>query len=177
MKTLIVGLGNPGKKYEKTRHNVGFRVIDELEKIYDLSQNKVILLKPDNFMNNSGRAVKEYLNYEKIPVSNLIVIHDDIDLLFGDIRVSKDSSSAGHKGVQSIIDELKTKDFTRIRIGIRQEEKPAASFASRRARQNENLLAEFVLKNFSKIEERGLPEIIKKTVEEVTNQIKKELLP
>jgi peptidyl-tRNA hydrolase, PTH1 family len=155
MKTLIVGLGNPGKKYEKTRHNVGFRIIDELEKIYDLSQNKVILLKPDNFMNNSGRTVKEYLNYEKIPVSNLIVIHDDIDLPFETVKVSKDSSSAGHKGVQSIIDTIGTKDFTRIRIGI----KPTIE----RKQETEK----FVLENFSKTEEEKLPEIIKKVLDEV----------
>jgi len=161
MKTLIVGLGNPGKKYEKTRHNVGFRVIDELEKSFDFSstslginaQDKnIIFLKPDNFMNNSGNVVREYLAYEKIPTSNLIVIHDDIDLLFGDVRVSKDSSSAGHKGVQSIIDTLGTKDFTRIRIGIKQE--------TERKQETEK----FVLENFTKDEEKQLPEIIKKAV-------------
>lgn len=171
MKTLIVGLGNPGKKYEKTRHNIGFRVIDELESLDYARDKNIIFLKPDNFMNNSGRAVREYLNYHKISTSNLIVIHDDIDLPFETVRVSKDSSSAGHKGVQSIIDTMGTKDFTRVRIGIKQEEKPATSFASGRARQNENLLAEFVLENFSKIEEKGLPEIIKKAVEEISKII------
>jgi PTH1 family peptidyl-tRNA hydrolase len=168
MKKLIVGLGNPEKKYEKTRHNIGFRVVDELEKSFDVARDKnIIFLKPDSYMNNSGKVVREYLAYEKISPENLIVVHDDIDLLFGDIRVSTDSSSAGHKGVQSIIDELKTQNFTRVRIGIKQEEKPAASFANRRARQNENLLAKFVLENFSKNEERGLPEIIKKVLDEV----------
>ena len=144
---LIVGLGNPKKKYEKTRHNIGFRVIDSL----DFTQDKdVILLKPNTFMNKSGKAVQECLAYYKIPVSNLIVIHDDIDLLFGDIRVSKNSSSAGHKGVQSIIDELKTKDFTRVRIGI----KPNHEFDT----------TEFVLKKFTKQEEKELKGIIKKAV-------------
>jgi len=161
MKTLIVGLGNPEKKYEKTRHNIGFRIIDELEKIYDLSQDKVILLKPDSYMNNSGQVAREYLAYEKISPENLIVIHDDIDLLFGDIRVSKDSSSAGHKGVQSIIDELKTKNFCRIRIGIRQNN-------NQDTRSNNQDTAEFVLKNFSKDEEEKLPEIIKKVLSEVS---------
>ena len=152
MKTLIVGLGNPGKKYEKTRHNVGFRVIDELESLDCAQDENVILLKPDNYMNNSGRAVKEYLNYEKITVSNLIVIHDDIDLPFETVKVSKDSSSAGHKGVQSIIDTIGTKDFTRIRIGI----KPAMEKKQETER--------FVLENFTAFEEKALPEIIKKAI-------------
>jgi PTH1 family peptidyl-tRNA hydrolase len=161
---LIVGLGNPEKKYEKTRHNIGFRVIDELEKIYDLSQNKVILLKPDSYMNNSGKVVREYLAYEKISPEKLIVVHDDIDLLFGDVRVSTDSSSAGHKGVQSIIDELKTQNFCRIRIGIRQDTiTPPIGEAGKKQDTSE-----FVLKNFSKTEEEKLPEIIKKAVEETS---------
>ena len=151
MKTLIVGLGNPGKKYEKTRHNIGFRVVDEMETSFDAAQDKnLIFLKPDNFMNNSGRAVKKILKYSKLKTQNLIVVHDDVDLLFGDIRVSKDASSAGHKGVQSIIDTLGTKDFTRIRIGIRPSHKVDTE--------------KFVLQNFSKDEEKHLPEIIKKAV-------------
>ena len=150
MKILIVGLGNPGKKYEKTRHNIGFRVIDELEKqIFDFD---TFLLKPDNYMNNSGRAIKKYLTYNKISPKDLIVIHDDIDLPFETVKVSKDSSSAGHKGVQSIIDTLGTKDFTRIRIGIKQE--------TNRRQETEK----FVLEDFTKDEEKKLPEIIKKAV-------------
>jgi PTH1 family peptidyl-tRNA hydrolase len=150
MKILIVGLGNPGKKYEKTRHNIGFRVIDELEKqIFDFD---TFLLKPDNYMNNSGRAIKKYLTYNKISPKDLIVIHDDIDLPFETVKVSKDSSSAGHKGVQSIIDTLGTKDFTRIRIGI----KPTIE----RKQETEK----FVLENFTKDEEKQLSGIIKKAV-------------
>ena len=158
MKTLIVGLGNPEKKYTKTRHNIGFRVIDSL----DCARDKdIILLKPDTFMNNSGKAVQERLAYYKIPISNLIVIHDDIDLPFGEIRKSKDSSSAGHKGVQSIIDELGTKDFTRVRIGINPK-------SEARNPKSETDTTEFVLKNFSKDEEKQLPEIIKKALDEVS---------
>ena len=117
MKILIVGLGNPGKKYEKTRHNVGFRVIDELEK--EIFDENIILFKPQAFMNNSGRTVKKFFQNSKLKTQNLIVVHDDIDLLLGKIRISKNSSSGGHKGIQSIIDTLGTKNFTRIRIGIR----------------------------------------------------------
>jgi len=174
---LIVGLGNPKKKYEKTRHNVGFRVIDELlnsiqetvckkQKKFNaeivkvkFNDNDLILVKPLTFMNNSGLVIKKLIHDLKFKIQNFIVIHDDIDLLFGDIRVSKNSSSAGHKGVQSIIDELKTKDFTRIRIGI----KPSHEFDT----------TEFVLKKFSKEEEKKLEKIIPEAVE----IIKKELRP
>jgi len=152
---LIVGLGNPGRKYTKTRHNIGFRVIDALKD--EISDKNVILLKPDIFMNNSGKAVKKELKYSKLNTQDLIVIHDDIDLPFGTIRVSKDSSSAGHKGVQSIIDELRTKDFTRIRIGI----KPS----------HEVDTTEFVLNRFSKEEEKQLKEIIKKAAETIRTAV------
>ena len=152
---LIVGLGNPGRKYTKTRHNIGFRVIDALKD--EISDKNVILLKPDIFMNNSGKAVKKELKYSKLNTQDLIVIHDDIDLPFGTIRVSKDSSSAGHKGVQSIIDELRTKDFTRIRIGI----KPSYEVDT----------TEFVLNKFSKEEEKQLKEIIKKAAETIRTAV------
>jgi len=148
---LIVGLGNPEKKYAKTRHNIGFRVIDTLRN--ELPNKDIILLKPETFMNDSGRAAKAMISYYKIPLENLYVIHDDIDLPFGTIRVSKDSSSAGHKGVQSIIDELGTQNFTRIRIGIRP--------------QKEVDTIKFVLQEFSKEEEKQLLEIIKKAVEQI----------
>jgi len=144
---LIVGLGNPGFRYKKTRHNIGFMVIDQL-KIDD-----AILLKPTTYMNNSGKAVKSVM--DKNEISELIVIHDDIDLPFGTIKTSKDSSSAGHKGVQSIINELKTKDFTRIRVGIN----PGKNVNTER----------FVLEKFSKDEKKHLKEIIKNAVEEIKN--------
>lgn len=112
---LIVGLGNPGKKYEKTRHNAGFMVLDELTK-KDISG--IRLLKPDTYMNNSGGAVKKEMQKLKVKNQNLVVIHDDIDIPLGKIKVSKGSGSAGHKGAESIIEALGTKDFTRIRIGI-----------------------------------------------------------
>src|SRR4030042_3803645 len=153
---LIVGLGNPGKKYNKPRHNVGFRVIDEIKKSLK-DRDDIVLSKPDTFMNNSGRAVKKILKYSKLNTRDLIVVHDDIDLPFGTIRKNKDSSSAGHKGVQSIIDDLKSKDFTRIRIGIRPE--------------YEVDTIGFVLKNFNKDEEKQLKEIIKKAAETIQTAV------
>jgi len=150
---LIVGLGNPGKKYNKTRHNVGGRVIDELTK---QKLEKVIIAKPQTFMNNSGKAVKGILDFYKVKPGNLFVVHDDIDLPLGKFRLSKNRGSGGHKGVQSIINELKTKDFQRIRIGICPKTgKPKA-------------VEKFVLQNFTKEEEK----IIKKVVEETIRTIK-----
>lgn len=156
---LVAGLGNPGKKYAKTRHNVGFGVIDALQKSLDSVRNKdVILLKPESFMNNSGKTILETLAYYKISTENLIVIHDEIDLPFGEIKISKDSSSAGHKGVQSIIDELKTKNFTRIRIGI----KPLLiRHGSKKKAQD------LVLKKFTTKEEKELEGITKRAIEKI----------
>lgn len=151
---LIAGLGNPGKKYVKTRHNIGFRIIDALKEI--ISDRNIVFLKPETFMNDSGKAIKQALTYYKMPAENLYVIHDEIDLPFGEIRISKNSSSAGHKGVQSIIDELKTQNFNRIRIGI----KPSNDRKKIDA-------AGFVLDKFSKQEEKELKDITKRAIEEI----------
>ena len=175
-KILIIGLGNPGRRYKKTRHNVGFRVIDELVKNYEsrirnheekfnasvwemkINNQKIILAKPLTFMNESGRAVKTIIHNSKFMIQDLIVIHDDIDLPLGTIRVSQDASSAGQKGIQSIIDELRTKDFTRIRIGIR----PKFVVDTET----------FVLKNFTKEEEKIIKQVIKKAMEIIKKSLK-----
>jgi len=144
---LVVGLGNPGEKFKETRHNVGFMVLDALEKCGGLDTPH-ILLKPQTFMNASGKAVKEKYRSD----TQLIVIHDDIDLKIGRVKVSKNSSSAGHKGVESIIKEIGTQDFTRIRIGIQPEKgKPDA-------------VEDFVLKEFTKQELPLLQEAIKNSL-------------
>jgi len=119
---LIVGLGNPGKEYEKTRHNVGFVVVDLLVESDQFDSTKAKFIKPQTFMNNSGQEVKKMADYYKIAAKDITVIHDDIDLPLGEIKVQESRGSAGHKGVQSIIDALGTNDFTRVRIGIRPEE-------------------------------------------------------
>jgi len=191
---LIVGLGNPGLRYRKTRHNIGFMALDyfqEQNNFPKFKQNKVakaeiatgsiddeviFLAKPQTHMNNSGFAVK-FLTKEngfKAPSalqackalgafhSRLIVVHDDFDLPLGEVRVSQNSSSGGHKGVGSIIQHLKTQNFTRVRIGI----KPILNGKS------DNLKAEdIVLKNFSKQEQKLLPKIIKKSTLELQNII------
>jgi len=148
---LIAGLGNPGGKHKKTRHNVGFRAIDELKR--HISKKDAIFLKPTTYMNNSGKEVKSVIKNCKLKIENLVVVHDDIDLPLGTIRISENISSAGHKGVQSIINELRTQDFTRVRIGIRPNHKVDTE--------------KFVLEKFSEEEEKQLKQIIKEAALQV----------
>jgi len=149
---LIVGLGNSGKKYEKTRHNVGFRVVDKLR---FLNLKKVILAKPKAFMNQSGKAVKLLVTRYQLPATSLWVVHDDIDLPLGKIRISKGRGAAGHKGVESIIKEINSKNFIRLRVGIQPKiHKPKN-------------IEKFVLQKFNKDEEKIVKEVIKKSVEAV----------
>ena len=113
---LIVGLGNPGKEYERTRHNVGFLFIEILEN--NFKNKKIILAKSQNFMNESGKAVATLIKLYKLNPENVLIVHDDIDILWGDFKFSFGRSSAGHKSVESLIKSLKTKNFWRLRIGI-----------------------------------------------------------
>jgi peptidyl-tRNA hydrolase, PTH1 family len=133
---VVVGLGNPGLKYHKTRHNVGFDVVDELARRYRVSlnkhqwqavageirvgQEKVILVKPQTFMNNSGLAVREVVQFfrELSPVTDLIVIYDDMDFPVGEYRLRERGSSGGHNGMKSIIAAVGTSEFPRVRLGI-----------------------------------------------------------
>ena len=156
---LVAGLGNPGREYRLTRHNIGFMVIDALVKAWNLSLhkvqskaiitsgmyngNKVILAKPQTYMNLSGQAVSGLLNFYKIPLDHLIVIHDDIDLPFGTIRIRPGGGSAGQKGIGSIIERLGTQDFARIRLGVG---RPNGQMDS----------ANYVLQSFSKEDEEFL---------------------
>lgn len=161
-------MGNPGLKYKKTRHNLGFMVLDAfskennfpkfklqkkfLAKISEgaLDNKKVLLVKPQTFMNDSGKAVKLIAGFYKIPIEKIIVIHDDSDLLVGETKTSQNIGSAGHKGAQSIINELGSQNFIRLRIGIR----PAGSIQP---------AEQFVLKKFSKQEMKILENVIKKS--------------
>ncbi len=132
-KWIITGLGNPGIKYAETRHNIGFQVVTLLSREYGVSftkdmfyesgegligGEKVLLVKPLTFMNRSGEAIRYLLNKIKDDDSRLIVVHDDIDLQTGIVRIRKKGSFGGHKGVESIIQELTTEDFIRIKVGI-----------------------------------------------------------
>lgn len=131
---IIVGLGNPGKKYEKTRHNVGFRVIDELSKRNSIcvkkekfnaligegliNREKVVLVKPLTFMNLSGDAVYTIFNFYKVDPEDIIIVYDDIDIPLGNIRIRKQGGPGTHNGMKSVCNSLKTKDFPRIRVGV-----------------------------------------------------------
>ena len=131
---LIVGLGNPEEEYNKTRHNMGFNTINEISEKYKIEVKqkkfqalygsgiiegqKVILLKPQTYMNLSGNSVKEVVDFYKIEKNNLIVIYDDMDIAPGKIKVRKKGSAGGHNGMKSIIQMLGTEDFCRIRVGI-----------------------------------------------------------
>ena len=124
---LIVGLGNPGKEYENTRHNIGFWALDNYldnvsfkhDKLADVyKDNSVIYIKPNTFMNLSGEAVKYYMNYFKIDKKDLLVIQDDMDLDIGKVRLKLKSSAGGHNGIKDIIKNIKTDEFLRLKIGI-----------------------------------------------------------
>jgi len=178
---FIIGLGNPGKKYEKTRHNIGFAAINNYQTINNFSDWKntkkfqaeisegtindqaTILVKPQAFMNNSGKTVKLLAASYKLRVASLIVIHDDIDLPLGKIKIVKDRGSAGHKGIESIIQNLKTEDFIRLRIGIQPKTGKPKN------------VEKFVLQKFDKDEENILKYIFEKAVEAIGTIIKEGL--
>lgn len=131
---IIAGLGNPGSKYENTRHNMGFKAIDAMASEFGIDVNrskfkgligegrigteKVILLKPQTYMNLSGQSVREIMNFYKIPEENLIVIYDDFDLPIGSIRVRKSGGPGTHNGMKSVVQELGSRKFPRVRVGI-----------------------------------------------------------
>lgn len=131
---IVIGLGNPGKEYVNTRHNVGFIVAEELAKSVGISlkergcraiwgngtvgERQMVVAKPQTFVNSSGEAARCLIDYFRVSPSELLVIHDDLDLPLGKIRVKEDGGSGGHKGIDSIISILGTRDFTRIRVGI-----------------------------------------------------------
>lgn len=136
----IIGLGNPGLKYKKTRHNIGFIVIDYLAKRHGfklkksgfqshyteevLNGEKIILVKPQTYMNLSGQAVKEIINFYKLDPSDIVVVYDDLDLPKGRIRLRQTGGHGGHNGIRNIIDQIGTKEFNRIRFGIGRPEVP-----------------------------------------------------
>lgn len=131
---LIIGLGNPEADYANTRHNMGFNVINKLSEKYDIEVKKdkfkalfgtgviegekVILIKPQTFMNLSGEAVQEFVNFYTVPLENMLVIYDDVDVEPGKIRIRKSGSSGSHNGMKSVVSSLSSEKFPRIRVGI-----------------------------------------------------------
>lgn len=159
---LIIGLGNPGEKYKNSRHNVGFIALDEMfvsgwhaDKYGNadiLNNGEAVYVKPKTFMNNSGSSAKFFANKLKISPENIIVIHDDVDMPFGAIKIVFDSGAGGHNGIKSIADQLSTQKFTRIKIGIAPTDtngkaiKPKSGFFESAS----SAVAKYVLKDFSK---------------------------
>jgi len=169
-KFLVVGLGNPGREYRSTRHNIGFMLADNLAKkfnshftriqFYSLVLNittegrNIILAKPQTFMNNSDRSVVALVRFYKIELDHLIICSDDLDLPIGSIRIRETGGSGGQKGINSIIEGLGTKDFPRLRLGIgRPPERMDA--------------AEYVLQEFSQEEKELVLEVLDRAVEAV----------
>jgi peptidyl-tRNA hydrolase, PTH1 family len=178
---LIVGLGNPGKEYDGTRHNFGFAVLDKLAAKYEatfslnkkfhaetcelfIEGEKIILVKPQTFMNKSGESVREIVGFYNISNDRVWVIYDDIDLDIGSVRIRKSGSSGGHKGVQSIIDNIGTEEFVRFRLGIKSDKCDCLS------------TEEVVLQRFGKEEESLMNEAIDKAVTEIEKALKEEVI-
>ncbi|SOC44745.1 aminoacyl-tRNA hydrolase [Ureibacillus acetophenoni] len=176
---LIVGLGNPGKQYEHTRHNIGFECIEALAKKWDAPLNqmkfngmyatvhrpegKVLLLKPLTYMNLSGESVRPIMDYFDIEIEDLIVIYDDLDLETGKLRLRQKGSAGGHNGIKSLIQHLGTQEFNRIRVGI---SRPPAGMK----------VADYVLSKFSKEEDPIINDAINKTVDAVETSLSKKFL-
>ena len=174
---LLVGLGNPSPNNLNNRHNVGFLVIDSINSKFKLSkqkpkfkgllttgqieEEKIFAIKPLTFMNNSGVAIKELIDYFKIDAKNVIVFHDDMDIDIGKIKVKFGGSSAGHNGIESI-DKNIGKNYSRIRIGIGRP-------------KNNSTGAEHVLDNFSNEEKQSIDTVTKNIIASISTLIKKDL--
>lgn len=159
---VAVGLGNPGKKYTHTRHNVGFMTIDRLAKDLpegrerqrfqsivletSLDHHRLILAKPLTYMNNSGSAVAQIQQWYKVPLDRLLIIHDDLDLPFGRIRLRPEGGAGGHNGLSSIIESLGSQEFPRLRIGI--------------GRPTSGTTINYVLQPFDRAQREQLPELL-----------------
>lgn len=176
---IIVGLGNPGRQYENTRHNIGFYCIDRLAEKHNISVleckhkaligkgyiegQKVILAKPQTFMNLSGESVREILQFYKVePDTQLIVVYDDISLGVGAIRIRKKGSAGGHNGIKNILAQIGTDTFKRIKIGV--GEKPAGYD-----------LADYVLGHFTAVENKEMDAACDKAVEAISLLVKEEI--
>lgn len=163
---LIVGLGNPGKQYEDTRHNIGFKVIDECSRLFNIPLDqskhkglygigfykgeKVLLLKPLTYMNLSGESIRAVVDYYQIDIEDVVIIYDDLDLPVGKVRLRQKGSAGGHNGIKSTIAHLGTQEFNRIRIGI---DRPPRGMK----------VPDYVLGRFSKEEQMSVVDAAKKS--------------
>jgi len=170
---LIVGLGNPGEKYDGTRHNLGFVVVNKLAadaswslekkfKAETCKTNNILLIKPQTYMNESGLAVKALVDFYKISASNIIIIHDDLDLPLGKIKIRKGGAAGGHHGVESVINNLKDDQFIRVRLGIGNLD----SQRSEKGTEHVNI-EHFVLESFLLLERSKAKTMIKNALKAV----------
>ena len=185
---LIVGLGNPDKEYNETRHNVGFMFLDALAKQMKASDfvlekkllaeiatgkvngQKVILAKPQTYVNKSGEAVKKIVQNSKFKIQNLVIIHDDLDVPFEHTKLTPGSGSGGHKGVQSILSRLKTENIKRLKIGIANNKlKLARSQKSDKKRLE--MISGLVLSKFTPSEREKLKKIFKEAIAKIEQMI------
>ncbi len=181
MTKLVVGLGNPGSEYQNTRHNIGFRIVDQLAQNYRValdrkkfqshfaeflssSGEKVVLVEPQTFMNLSGESVVSWVNFLKIPGENLLVIHDELDLSLGKFKAQWSAGPAGHNGVRSIIEKLGHQRFNRLRVGVGHP-------------GNSHRVKGHVLSPFHKEESLCVEEILTKAVQAVSLFLEKGLDP
>ena len=184
MTKLIVGLGNPGRSYAGNRHNIGFICLRHFARSQGIkldqkkalarigtgavAGNKVVLARPQTYMNNSGQSVSRLLRKFAVNPKDLLVIHDDLDLPLAKIRLSSGSGSGGHKGISSIIQELGTQDFTRIRVGIGRPDKPTPS---------EDDIIAYVLSDFTPEERKAINPVIPKVSEAILCLLTEGLTP
>ncbi|MGE5042166.1 MAG: aminoacyl-tRNA hydrolase [Candidatus Levyibacteriota bacterium] len=187
---LIVGLGNPGEKYENTRHNVGFIALDTILKKYtklkktewseekkfksltaevEIEGEKIVLLKPTTFMNNSGEAIQLYSSYFKIKPEDICIVHDDLDLPLGKIRIRFGGASGGHNGVESILERLGTDKFLRIRLGIGH---PGRTGQVRGKNQTSEVVGGYVLAAFTAADKSKTRTMVNQTVKDVALIVK-----
>jgi peptidyl-tRNA hydrolase, PTH1 family len=175
---IIVGLGNPGKTYAHNRHNIGFRCLNHLAKLHSIQVKKhqcqsqvgtgkiagveVLLAKPKTFVNLSGEAVRSLMRKYKIPVTDLIVIYDDLDLPLGKLRLRTGGSAGGHKGIKSIISALGSKDFCRIKVGISRPTDEDGNPLS-----DEDVIVGYVLSDFTPQEEAAIKPTIATVAEAI----------
>ena len=171
---LIIGLGNPGREYRENRHNVGFMVLNRLAEKLETSfpkmkmeglmtavrykNQRLILVKPQQFMNLSGKVAASFARFYKIPLENILVVYDDVDLPFETLRLKPDGGDAGQKGVRSIIDELGTKEFSRLRVGI---DRPPGRMP----------VSAYVLQDFSGQESEWLPSVLDRATEAILTYV------
>ena len=197
---LIVGLGNPGEKYEKTRHNLGFMIVEKFLKDFESVKNtiwkdsvkckseisqiewqpkhgnleKVILAKPKTYMNNSGMAVRLISDFYKINSSDVWILHDDIDLPLGSMKIRFGGASAGHHGVESVMEHLGTDRFWRFRLGIGEQKSPLRQGSEGQAKiKNQKLrnVEDFVLSDFTGSEKGKLKNLVKRGVNAVETSL------